>query len=125
MASRIAFRASTLARAQAGPLATRTAFRSSSRRAYSTPTPGASSSSSSSNGLIFGALAAAAAAGGAYYFLGTDATPADRVKELKTAGKGAASAAEEKLGLRRPQEDYQKVYNKIADTLEVDDYDGE
>lgn len=81
--------------------------------------------SGSSNGLLIGGLAAAAVAGGAYYFLATDATPKERLMELETAGKEAGAVAEAALHMKRKPEDYQKVYNRIAEKLEADDYDGE
>jgi cytochrome c peroxidase len=89
------------------------------RRGFANEAP----KSGSSNGLLIGGLAAAAAAGGAYYFLATDATPKERVMELETAGKEAGEVAKAALHLKKGKDEYQKVYNKIADMLEVDDYD--
>ncbi|KAI5453506.1 heme peroxidase [Naganishia albida] len=88
------------------------------RRGFASEAP----KSGSSNGLLIGGLAAAAA-GGAYYFLATDATPKERLKELETAGKEAGAVAEAALHMKRKPEDYQKVYNRIAEKLEADDYD--
>lgn len=44
--------------------------------------------------------------------------------ELETAGKEAGEVAKAALHLKKGKDEYQKVYNKIADMLEVDDYDG-
>lgn len=81
--------------------------------------------SGSNNTLIFAALGAAALGAGGYYFYGTDATPAERVEEIKTVGREVERVAEAKTGLGlKKKEDYQKVYNRIAETLEQDEYDG-
>jgi cytochrome c peroxidase len=75
---------------------------------------------------LYAALAAGVVGAGGYYFYGTSATPAERVEELKTVGREAEQIAEAKTGLGlKKQEDYQKVYNRIAEMLEQDDYDGE
>lgn len=66
-----------------------------------------------------------AALGVAYYFLGTDGSAQDTAKELGTAAKSAGAIAEAKTGMRRGREDYQKVYDKIAEELELEGYDGE
>ena len=80
----------------------------------------------SNNTLIYAALAAGVAGAGGYYFYGTSATPAERIEEIKTVGREAEQVAEAKTGLGlKKKEDYQKVYNRIAEMLEVDDYDGE
>ena len=67
----------------------------------------------------------AAALGAAYLFFGTDGSPEDTAKEIGSAARGAAAAVEGKVGLRRGKEDYQKVYDRIAEELEVEGYDGE
>jgi cytochrome c peroxidase len=86
----------------------RQTFRQQSRRGYAS---GPSSSSSSSTFLWVGALAAAGGAG--YYFY----TQSNR-------SLLAGSASETKGVITPKQEDYQKVYNEIADRLEEkDDYD--
>ncbi|WWD04925.1 cytochrome c peroxidase, mitochondrial [Kwoniella europaea PYCC6329] len=64
-----------------------------------------------------------AAAGAAYLFYGTDGTPRETAKELESTARGAAAAAEGKLGLRHSQKDYQKVYDRIAETLDKEGYD--
>jgi len=75
---------------------------------------------------LYAALAAGVVGAGGYYFYGTSATPAERVEELKTVGREAEQIAEAKTGLgSKKQGDYQKVYNRIAEMLEQDDYDGE
>ncbi|WVR06298.1 cytochrome c peroxidase, mitochondrial [Kwoniella sp. DSM 27419] len=65
----------------------------------------------------------AVALGAAYFFFGTDGTPRETAKEVGSAARGVAAAAEGKLGLRHSQEDYQKVYNRIAEELEKEGYD--
>ncbi|OCF33440.1 cytochrome c peroxidase, mitochondrial [Kwoniella heveanensis CBS 569] len=65
----------------------------------------------------------AAALGAAYLFYGTDGSPRDTAKELASDARGVAAAAEGKLGLRHSQKDYQKVYDRIAETLEKEGYD--
>jgi cytochrome c peroxidase len=57
--------------------------------------------------------------------LATDATTSERVEELKTTGREIEESTKAALHLKRKPEDYQKVYNKIAEKLEADDYDGE
>ncbi|RDW77077.1 peroxidase-1 [Coleophoma cylindrospora] len=86
----------------------RQTFRQQSRRAYSSePTP-----TKSSSGLYLG-VGAIALAGAGYYFY--------------SAGNGSvlSGSASETKGLFTPKfEDYQKVYNEIAERLEEkDDYD--
>ncbi|KAL7423300.1 heme peroxidase [Cryptotrichosporon argae] len=63
------------------------------------------------------------AAGAAYAFYGTDGSAADTAKELESKAKGVAVGVEGKLGLRRGKEDYQKIYDRIAEELEVEGYD--
>jgi cytochrome c peroxidase len=75
--------------------------------------------------LILALVGAAAAGGGAYYYYGATSTPTEAAKELGTQVDSARAIAENKLGLKRSKDDYQKVYNRIAETLEKDDYDGE
>ncbi|ODO05221.1 cytochrome c peroxidase, mitochondrial [Cryptococcus wingfieldii CBS 7118] len=65
----------------------------------------------------------AAALGAAYYFYGTSGTPKEAARTADTAVRSAAATAEGKTGLRRGQEEYQKVYDHIADTLEKEGYD--
>lgn len=84
----------------------------------------ASEASKSSSTLLYTALGAAALGGGAFYFYGTSASPSERVEEIKTLGKEAERIAEAKTGVGAKQlQDYQKVYNRIAEALEKDDYD--
>lgn len=65
-----------------------------------------------------------AAAGAAYYFYSSGATARDSTGKADTAVRGAVATAEAKTGLRRGKDDYQKVYNRIAETLEKEGYDG-
>ena len=60
-----------------------------------------------------------------YYFFWTPGTARETGKELDTKARGALAAVEGKVGMRRGQEEYQKVYDKIAEELEVEDYDGQ
>lgn len=71
-------------------------------------------------------LAVGAAAGGAaYYFYGTAGSAADSANKADTAIRGAVASVEQSTGLRRGIQEYQKVYNRIAETLDVEDYDGQ
>lgn len=104
----------TAARPSALPRATRSVrFNSSS----SVPPPKASS-----NTGLYAALALAAIAGGGYWVYTSDS---DTARELKTTAKEGAQVAKASTNFTPTQADYQKVYNKIASILEVDDYDGE
>jgi cytochrome c peroxidase len=71
------------------------------------------------------AAVGATALGAAYYFFGTQGTAQDTAKELGSTARGATAAVEGKIGLRRGREEYQKVYDKIAEELELEGYDGE
>lgn len=80
---------------------------------------------SSNNTLLYAALGAGVVGAGAYYLYGTDATPSDRAEEIKTVGRQAKQVAGAQTGVgQKSKEDYQKVYNRIAETLEKEDYDG-
>ncbi|ORX40127.1 heme peroxidase [Kockovaella imperatae] len=59
----------------------------------------------------------------AYYFFGTDGSARQTGRELDSKARGALAAVEGKVGMRRGQEDYQKVYNRIAGMLEEESYD--
>jgi len=65
----------------------------------------------------------AAALGAAYLFFGTSGTPQETAKELGSEARGVAAAVEGKLGLRRGKDEYQKVYDAIAESLDVESYD--
>ncbi|KAF7376484.1 Peroxidase [Mycena sanguinolenta] len=79
-------------------------------RKYSTPPP--EEKAKSNTGLIIGAVAAVVLGGGYFYFASSGDDDA-AVKSAKASAKFAPT-----------QEDYQKVYNKIAEMLdEADDYD--
>ncbi|WVO18566.1 cytochrome c peroxidase, mitochondrial [Cryptococcus depauperatus] len=64
-----------------------------------------------------------AALGAAYYFYGTFGSPSDSAKQADTVVRGAVATVEGKVGLRRGKDEYQKVYDRIADTLEKEGYD--
>ena len=66
----------------------------------------------------------AAGLGLAYYFFGTSGSARDTGRELDSKVRGAVAAVEGKVGMRRGQEEYQKVYNRVADMLEEEGYDG-
>ncbi|KIO25313.1 peroxidase [Tulasnella calospora MUT 4182] len=104
---RAAVQASRSVRASAQPAA----------RQYSTA-PAAKSNA----GLWIG-LGAAVAAGGGYYLYSKDLTPAEAGKEAATAGKTGVAIAKNYAGFKPTKEDYQKVYNRIAEIMEVDGYD--
>lgn len=78
----------------------------------------------SSNIPLYLAGVGALAAGAAYLFYGTEGSPNDTAKELGSKARGLAAAAEGKAGLRHSQADYQKVYDRIAEVMEKEDYDG-
>ncbi|TFK67375.1 heme peroxidase [Pluteus cervinus] len=91
----------------------------SSFRSYSTTPEGGAKPSSSSSGLYFGVVAALAAAGGVAWYLNTDAG-----KEFETSAKSSLQALKAKTPFVPTQEDYQKVYNQIAEIIdEAGDYD--
>lgn len=75
--------------------------------------------SSSSTGLWVG-VALAAAAGGGYWVYTSNS---DEARTLKTTAKEGAQVTKSLAGFVPSQEDYQKVYNKIASILETDSYD--
>jgi len=92
------------------------------RRGFATEVPPSAPQGKSNTPLILG-LVGAAAAGGAYYYFGATSTPSEAVKEIGTKADSARAVAENKLGLKKSKDEYQKVYNRIAETLEKDDYD--
>lgn len=63
------------------------------------------------------------APGAGFYFFGTDQTPAEAGRVVDTKLKQAGAIAEAQTGLKRGQADYDRVYQKIADVLDADDYD--
>ncbi|KZP34409.1 class II peroxidase [Athelia psychrophila] len=92
-------------------------LRSSFRR-YTTETPPPKASSNA--GLYFG-LGAVALGGVGYYLFSSESNAA---KETVSAAKGGIQAAKAKANFVPTQEDYQKVYNKIAELLdEAGEYD--
>ncbi|KAJ7141426.1 heme peroxidase [Mycena epipterygia] len=85
-------------------------------RKFSTPPP--APEAKSQTGLIVGVLAAVVVGGGGYYYLSSSG-------EAQTAVKSGVQTVKAKTKLTPTQEDYQKVYNKIAELLDdADDYDG-
>ncbi|KAJ7451743.1 heme peroxidase [Mycena galericulata] len=85
-------------------------------RNFSTPPP-APEAAKSNNGLIIGALAAVLLGGGGYYYLSSNG-------DASTALKGGVQTLKAKTKFTPTQEDYQKVYNKIAEVIdEAEDYD--
>ncbi|KAF5385924.1 hypothetical protein D9615_002607 [Tricholomella constricta] len=92
----------------------RAPFRSSFRH-YSTPPPQADSKSSKS--LLIGLGAVAGLGGLAYYFY-------SNAREAGTAVKSGVQAAKVQVNFVPTKEDYQQVYNKIAELLdEAGEYD--
>jgi alkaline phosphatase len=84
-------------------------------RFYSSDAPQKGSSST-----LWILLAAAGAAGGAGYYYYTTSS------EAQTAVKSGGQAAKAALHVTPKQEDYQKVYNTVAELLdEAGDYDGQ
>ncbi|KAJ7077265.1 heme peroxidase [Mycena belliarum] len=81
-------------------------------RKFSTPPP--APKAKSNTGLIVGALAAVVLGGGGYYYLSSNGD----------AVKSGVQILKAKTNFTPSQEDYQKVYNKIAEMLDdADDYD--
>ncbi|KAJ7680685.1 heme peroxidase [Mycena polygramma] len=105
---RTALRAA-LPRTAPGP-APRVAFRK-----FSTPPP--APEAKSNTGLIAGVLAAVVVGGGGYYYL-------TQSGDAATALKSGVQAVKAKTHFTPSHEDYQKVYNKIAESLDADYDDG-
>jgi len=74
----------------------------------------------SNTGLII-TLALATAAAGGYWVYTSDS---DAARTAKTAGKEGAQVGKALTHFTPSKDDYQKVYNKVAAILDVDDYDG-
>ncbi|CAE6424889.1 unnamed protein product [Rhizoctonia solani] len=91
----------------------------SSARAYSTG--GASSGGASWAQLGLAVALGAAGGAGVLSLLGGDASSLGR--EASTAAKGAAQSVKVAANFAPKKEDYQKVYNRIAEILDAD-YDG-
>ncbi|KAJ7272089.1 cytochrome c peroxidase [Mycena haematopus] len=112
------FRASvrrTALRAAASRTAANTPLRIAFRK-YSTPPPASEPKVKSNTGLIVGVLAAAVVGGGYYYI--------SSFGDAETAVKSGVQAVKASAKLTPSKEDYQKVYNKIAEVLdEAGDYD--
>jgi cytochrome c peroxidase len=73
----------------------------------------------SNTGLIL-TLALATAAAGGYWVYTSDS---DAARTAKTAGKEGAQIGKALTHFTPSKDDYQKVYNKVAAILDVDDYD--
>lgn len=97
-------------------------FRSSSVRFNSTATPPPPPPAGKSGSTaLYVSIALAAAAGGGYWLYSSES---DGARTVKTTAKENAQVAKSLTGFVPSKEDYQKVYNKVADILEAGDYDG-
>jgi cytochrome c peroxidase len=114
LTSRRAFAAARAAPARA----TATPFRNTAFRGYSTA-PEAGKSSGGSSALWWGlGIATLAGAGGYVYY-----SDSDVAKEAGTAAKSGAQIAKAAVNFVPTKEDYQKVYNRIAEHLDAE-YEG-
>ncbi|EGO00213.1 hypothetical protein SERLA73DRAFT_180679 [Serpula lacrymans var. lacrymans S7.3] len=94
----------------------RSELRSSSFRKFSTPPPAAKS-----NAALYAGLGVAAFGGIAFYLY---TSSSDTSKEAATALKSGAQAAKVAANFTPTKEDYQKVYNRIAEIIdEAGEYD--
>lgn len=89
-------------------------------RGYST----AGQSSGGSNTALWVGLGVIGAGAGGYYFYSKDLTVAEAGKEAASVGKSGVQSVKAATGFTPTKEDYQKVYNKIAEKLDADEYDG-
>ncbi|KAJ7745486.1 heme peroxidase [Mycena maculata] len=104
----------TALRAAAPRVAPKAAPRAAFRK-FSTPPP-TPEAAKSNTGLIVGVVAAVVAGGGYYYFSSSG--------EVSNAVKGGVQSIKAATKFTPSQQDYQKVYNKIAELLdEAGDYD--
>ncbi|GBE80585.1 Cytochrome c peroxidase, mitochondrial [Sparassis crispa] len=87
-------------------------FRNSAFRRYSTEAP----KTKSSNTALFAGLGLAAAAGGLAFYIYSSSS--DTAKQAGTALKSGAQAVKVAANFVPTKEDYQKVYNRIAEILE-------
>ncbi|KAL0566210.1 heme peroxidase [Marasmius crinis-equi] len=95
-------------------LARSSLFRASAIRRYSTENPGSTPPPKSSNTALFAGLGVAALGGITYYLVSGSSDPV----------KTGVQAAKVKANFVPSKEDYQKVYNRIAEIMdEADDYD--
>ncbi|KAI0630420.1 cytochrome c peroxidase [Trametes polyzona] len=110
-----ALRASTRRVAAAAPAAraSRTAFRNPAFRKYSTETP--QPPKKSSNAALLGALGVAAIGGVGFWVY---ASNSDSAREAGTAVRSGVQAAKVATNFVPTKEDYQKVYNRIAEILD-------
>ncbi|CAE6482608.1 unnamed protein product [Rhizoctonia solani] len=119
-AAAAAFRRSVVRTAPRVVRAQQTRLPIASARAYSTG--GASSGGASWVQLALAAGVGAGVGVGALSLLGGDASSLGR--EASTAAKGAAQSAKVAANFVPKKEDYQKVYNRIAEILDADYDDG-
>ncbi|TBU40080.1 heme peroxidase [Dichomitus squalens] len=106
-----ALRASARRATASAARAPRVAVRNAAIRRYATEsTPGPKS-----NAALLGALGAAALAGGALWVYTSNS---DTTKEAGTAVKSGAQAAKVAANYVPTKEDYQKVYNRVAEILD-------
>lgn len=100
------------------PSARGTPVRSAFRKYSTAPPP---PEAKSSNTMVFAGIGLAALAGAGYYVY---ASSSDSAKEASTAVKSAVQAGKVITKFVPTKDDYQKVYNKVASTLEDDsEYD--
>lgn len=85
-------------------------------------TTGSAPPTGKSNTPLFAALGLAVIGGGGYWFY---TSQSDGARGAKTSLKEGAQVAKSLANYTPKKEDYQEVYNKIADVLDTDDYDGE
>ncbi|RPD57600.1 cytochrome c peroxidase [Lentinus tigrinus ALCF2SS1-7] len=93
----------------------RVALRNSAFRKYSTEVPPSGPAPKGSNKLLIGGIAAAAVGGAAFWVYASNSSSA---KEAGTALKSGAQAAKVAANYVPTKEDYQKVYNRIAEVLD-------
>ncbi|KAG8761051.1 heme peroxidase [Ceratobasidium sp. 423] len=89
----------------------------SSARAYST------GGSAPSGGTSWFALLAAAGLGAVAGGFGASALGGDSLREAGSAARSAAQSGKAATGFIPSRADYQKVYNRIAEILDANDYD--
>ncbi|KAG8864645.1 heme peroxidase [Tulasnella sp. 330] len=82
-----------------------------------------SGASGNSNTALWVGLGLVGAGAGGYYMFSQDLSFSEAGKQAATAGKSGVQAAKAAAGFTPTKEDYQKVYNKIAEKLDVEGYD--
>jgi cytochrome c peroxidase len=91
-------------------------------RAYATESTTPPPPPKSSNTGLFVGVGLLAAGGAAYWFYASDS---DSSKQAGTAIKSGVQVAKAATNFVPTKADYQKVYNRIAETLEDENHDGE